>query len=80
MTKVLVLGANGQLERSTTRVFLERGGAQLTLYLRRADRLSNPDPKRVSIVEGDVMDRSMLEAAMADKDVVYANLVGAMEQ
>ncbi len=80
MTKVLILGANGQLARNTTRVFLERGDAQLTLYLRRAHRLSNPGPTRVTIVEGDVLDRSTLEAAMAGKDVVYANLVGAMKQ
>jgi uncharacterized protein YbjT (DUF2867 family) len=50
----------------------------LTLYLRRAKRLSNPDPARVSIVEGDVLDQTMLEAAMRGQDVVYANLAGDM--
>ena len=80
MTNVLILGANGQLARNTTRVFLERSDAKLTLYLRRADRLSNSDPKRITIVEGDVLDRPTLEAAMAGQDVVYANLVGAMEE
>jgi uncharacterized protein YbjT (DUF2867 family) len=80
MTDVLILGANGQLARNTTRVFLRDTDAKLTLYLRRARRLSNPDPDRVTIVEGDVLDRPTLEAAMKGQDVVYANLSGAMRQ
>jgi uncharacterized protein YbjT (DUF2867 family) len=80
MTKVLILGANGQLARNTTKFFLERTDARLTLYLRRASRLRNPDPARVMIVEGDVLDRPTLEAAMQGQDVVYANLAGAMAQ
>jgi uncharacterized protein YbjT (DUF2867 family) len=80
MTDVLILGANGQLARNTTRVFLRDTGARLTLYLRRAGRLKNPDPARVQIVEGDVLDRPRLVAAMKGQDVVYANLAGAMAQ
>jgi uncharacterized protein YbjT (DUF2867 family) len=80
MVNVLILGANGQLARNTTRVFLASGDARLTLYLRRAARLPNPDPDRVRIVEGDVLDRQALQAAMQGQDVVYANLAGPMEQ
>ena len=80
MTRVLILGAHGQLARHTTPVFLRSTDAKLTLYLRRASRLSNPDPKRVTIVEGDVLDRAALEAAMKGQDVVYANLSGAMKE
>ncbi|NOK22506.1 NAD(P)H-binding protein [Corallococcus carmarthensis] len=72
MKNVLILGANGQLARNTTRVFIKNTDARLTLYLRRASRLSNPDPKRVAIVEGDVLDRPTLEAAMKGQDVDYA--------
>jgi uncharacterized protein YbjT (DUF2867 family) len=78
MTRVLILGANGQLARNTTRVFLEDTDVALTLYLRRASRLANPDPGRVAIVEGDVLDKSTLLAAMRGQDVVYANLAGDM--
>jgi uncharacterized protein YbjT (DUF2867 family) len=78
MTRVLILGANGQLARNTTRVFLERTDVAVTLYLRRASRLRNPDPSRASIVEGDVLDGGTLRAAMRGQDVVYANLVGDM--
>jgi uncharacterized protein YbjT (DUF2867 family) len=64
MTSVLILGANGQVARNTTRVFLRDTGAKLMLYLRRASRLVNPDPERVAIVEGDGLDTPTLEAAM----------------
>ena len=78
MTKVLILGANGGLARNTTRALLEGSDATLTLYLRRASRLKNPDPKRATIVEGDVLDRDKLLDAMRGQDVVYANLAGEM--
>jgi uncharacterized protein YbjT (DUF2867 family) len=78
MIKVLILGANGQLARNTTRFLLARPGIDLTLYLRRADRLANPDPRRTRIVEGDVLDDPCLRQAMKGQDVVYANLTGDM--
>jgi len=80
MTRILVLGANGQLARNTMPFFLRHDEVRLTLYLRRAQRIANPDPARVSIVEGDVLDHPTLEAAMRDQDVVYANLAGAMAE
>jgi uncharacterized protein YbjT (DUF2867 family) len=80
MTNVLILGANGQLARHTTRVFLRDTDAKLTLYLRRASRLSNPDPARVTILEGDVLDLPTLTPAMNGQDVVYANLSGTMKE
>jgi len=80
MSKVLVLGANGQVARNTTRVFLRDTDAKLTLYLRRASRLKNADPSRVTIVEGDVLDSKALKPAMKGQDVVYASLAGAMKE
>jgi uncharacterized protein YbjT (DUF2867 family) len=80
MTNVLILGANGRLARNTTRWFLEKTEARLTLYLRRASRLRNPGPARVRIVEGDVLDLPTLQAAMKGQDVVYANLAGPMKR
>jgi len=78
MTRILILGANGQLARNTTAFLLKRNDVALTLYLRRAKRLGNPDPARVSIIEGDVLDQATLETAMRGQDVVYANLAGDM--
>lgn len=78
MTKILILGANGQLARNTTKMLLDRTDAALTLYLRRAHRLANPEPQRVTIVEGDVLDAETLKATMQGQDIVYANLTGDM--
>lgn len=80
MTRIIILGANGQLARNTIPVLLRRPDVTLTLYLRRANRLKNPDPIRVSIVEGDVLDQDALRATVAGHDVVYANLAGDMAQ
>jgi hypothetical protein len=51
VSSILILGANGQLARITTRVLLRETKASLTLYLRRAGRLENPDPTRVKIMD-----------------------------
>jgi uncharacterized protein YbjT (DUF2867 family) len=81
MTKVLILGAHGQIARVATDLFLKETDAQLTLYLRNAKRLRNISHEdRVRAVEGDVLDLETLEAATAGQDVVYANLAGQMEQ
>ena len=64
MTKVLVLGANGQLARNTIPFLLQNPDVMLTLYLRRAQRLENPEPSRVTIVDGDVLDQRALRTAM----------------
>jgi uncharacterized protein YbjT (DUF2867 family) len=80
MPRILILGANGQLARNTTRMLLERSDASLTLFLRRASRLRNPDPKRVAILEGDVLDTRALLEVMPGHDAVYANLSGPMAQ
>ena len=80
MPKILIIGANGQLARTTTSFFLKHPDVHLTLYLPRANRLKNPNPSRVTIVEGDILDIETLRAAMQGQDVVYANLAGAIEE
>jgi uncharacterized protein YbjT (DUF2867 family) len=84
-TRVLILGANGQIARVATDQFLKYTNAQLTLFLRRAGRLKDRlkdsgHADRVRVVEGDVLDRKALAAAMAGQEVVYANLAGQLEQ
>lgn len=80
MSNVLILGANGSVARVAINLFLQETAARLTLYLRHAGRLRNPDPARVRIVEGDVLDTARLTEAMAGQDVVYANLAGDLER
>lgn len=81
MTNILILGANGQIARVATDLFLKQADARLTLYLRNAKRLKiSGHADRVRVVEGDVLDAKTLESAMAGQDVVYANLAGQLEQ
>jgi uncharacterized protein YbjT (DUF2867 family) len=79
ITNILILGAHGQIARVATSLLLERTDAQLTLYLRKAKRLSSLEGNsRVRLVEGDVLDALALDAAMSGQDIVYANLSGDM--
>ena len=81
MTRILIIGAHGQIARVATQLFLERQDAELTLYLRKSARLKAlAKHPRVRIVEGDALDPVALATAMAGQDVVYANLAGSMEQ
>lgn len=81
MTKVLILGAHGQIARVATDLFLSETDVDLTLYLRNARRLrALADNPRVRVLEGDVLDEATLTAAMDGRDVVYANLSGPMER
>jgi uncharacterized protein YbjT (DUF2867 family) len=78
--KVLILGAAGQIAGFAIDLFLERTDAQLTLYLRNAQRLKSLKSNRVTVVEGDVLDQKKLQEAMTGQDVVYANLSGELER
>jgi uncharacterized protein YbjT (DUF2867 family) len=81
MTKVLILGAYGQIARVATDLFLQTTDARVTLYLRAARRLKDLEgAERIRVVEGDVLNASVLQEAMADQDVVYANLAGDLER
>lgn len=81
MTRVLVLGAHGQIARIAIRLLLETTDAQLTLYLRNSRRLNALEGNdRVRLVDGDVLDAATLDAAVAGQDIVYANLSGAMDR
>ncbi len=79
MARILVLGANGEIARFATDLFLKTTDAHLTLFLRHAKRLKSLGD-RVRIVEGDVLDPKALDAVMNGQDVVYANLAGSLEQ
>jgi uncharacterized protein YbjT (DUF2867 family) len=79
MKNVLILGASGSVARTAIDLFLEKRDVQLSLYLRKPSKLKGLDAKRVRLIEGDVLDASNLERAMAGQDVVYANLAGELE-
>lgn len=75
---VLILGANGQIAKIVTDELLNETDYHLTLFLRRANRLSHlANEEQVTLVDGDVLNSEQLEAAMEDQDIVYANLDGS---
>lgn len=76
MNKILILGAAGQIARHAIQQFLEEGSSELTLYLRKSQRLRKLKGDRVEVIEGDVMDTPLLEQSVRGHDVVYANLAG----
>ncbi|MBI5792390.1 MAG: NAD(P)H-binding protein [Rhodocyclales bacterium] len=78
--KILILGAAGQIARFAIDLFLKTSDVELTLYLRRAERMKHLTSPRVRIVEGDVLDKHSLKVVVAGHDVVYANLDGQLEQ
>lgn len=79
MKNILILGANGQIARLVIERLLKETDDRLTLYLRNSQRIKNPDPTRVTIIEGDVNDFESLDIAMKNQDLVYANLGGKFE-
>ena len=79
MTRILIIGAHGQIAQVATRLLLERGGVALTLYLRQSKRLSHlANRAGVRLVEGDAADLEKLMGVIPGHDAVYANLSGAM--
>lgn len=75
MKRVLILGATGSIARIATRMFLNEPEVQLVLYVRNARKLGSVPPG-VAVIEGDVLDKAKLKAAIQGQDVVYANLAG----
>lgn len=80
MTKLLILGANGSVARVAIQRFMEHTDAQLTLYVRDAQKLKHVDTKGARVVAGDVLDTPKLTVAIRGQDVVYANLAGDLER
>lgn len=76
MTNVLILGAHGKIAQLARKQLLQVPNINLSLYLRRANRLTLIAPQREKIIEGDVTDTKTLQAALVGIDVVYANLAG----
>lgn len=79
MTKVLVLGAGGQIARWVIETLAHARDVELTLFLRHPKALSRMAPKNAWVVQGDVLDRERLDEAMADQDLVYVNLAGDLD-
>jgi uncharacterized protein YbjT (DUF2867 family) len=76
MTRVLILGAGGQIARWVITGLADDPALAMTLFLRHPRRLADK-PANAQAVQGDVLDRSKLDNAMAGQHIVYANLTGS---
>ena len=80
MTKLLILGAGGQIAKQVIGLLVNDPGIRLTLYLRHARKLGDVATGRAIIVEADVTDHKKLKEAMQGQDIVYANLDGPVDK
>lgn len=76
MTKIVILGAGGQIARHAIRQFLDLGDVELTLFLRKPADVRDIAGDRARVLKGDVTDTRLLEETVRGQDVVYANLGG----
>lgn len=79
MTKVLILGASGQIARWAVQMLGEHASVEQTLLVRDPRKLVSSEPANAKIVIGDVMDKKLLSQIMEGQDVVYANLAGDVD-
>lgn len=79
-TKVLILGASGQIARWAVQMLGEREGVEQTLLMRDPRKLTGTEPANARIAIGDVMDKKLLSQLMEGQDVVYANLAGDVDK
>ena len=76
MTRVTILGANGQIARLVRQRLTEAADADVILFARNAHRLGEASV-REKIIEGDATSESAVTAAIEGSDIVYANLSGS---
>lgn len=79
MTKVLILGASGQIARWAVQMLGEHKDIEQTLLVRDPKKLSSHEPANARVVIGDVMNKKLLASIMEGQDVVYANLAGDID-
>ena len=79
MTKVLILGASGQIAQWAVQMLGKRKDVEQTLLVRDPKKLNGHEPSNAKVVIGDVMDRKLLAQIMEGQDVVYANLAGEVD-
>lgn len=76
MTNVLILGASGQIAQWVVKALSGHPNLSQTLLLRDPKRLTGQEPANSKVIIGNVLDKKLLNQAMAGQDIVYANLSG----
>ena len=76
MKNVLILGATGQIAQQAIPMLAQQSDVTLTLFARNKRKLEGHAPQQAKLVQGNVLNRDELAAAMQGQDMVYANLTG----
>lgn len=76
MTNVLILGASGQIAQWVVKALSSHPNLSQTLLLRDPKKLTGQEPANSKVIIGNVLDKKLLNQAMAGQDIVYANLSG----
>jgi uncharacterized protein YbjT (DUF2867 family) len=79
MKNVLIIGASGGIAQLVTGMLIEQGDVNLTLFLRKANRLNKNVASKCKVIEGDAHDKAVLKTAVQGQDIVYINLAGDLE-
>ncbi len=76
MSNVLILGASGQIAQWVVKALSGHPNLSQTLLLRDPKKLTGQEPANSKVIIGNVLDKKLLNQAMAGQDIVYANLSG----
>ncbi len=79
MTRLLIIGAGGQIARHVIESLAGSDSIALKLLLRDVRKLRCAVPSNARVVEADVMDETALGEAMAGQDLVYVNTAGEID-
>jgi uncharacterized protein YbjT (DUF2867 family) len=78
--KIIILGAAGAIAQHVTEFLITNKNIELTLLARNTNHIKQFANAQTKIIEGDVLNEKQLNDAIAGKDIVYANLAGAVDK
>lgn len=76
MTRILIIGASGQISQEAIDLYLENTDFDLTLLARNVSKLPAYDSNRVTVIEGDATDKNAVLKALEDVDTVFVSSTG----
>lgn len=76
MTRIAIIGAAGRSARQALHRIRTQPGAELTLFIRRPDRISDLSTTGMRVISGDARDDSAVAEAVRGQDIVVVALGG----
>ncbi|MEY8371458.1 SDR family oxidoreductase [Aerococcaceae bacterium 50-4] len=76
MTKILIIGASGQISQEAIDLYLQNTDFELSLFARNVEKLPSYDSNQVTIVQGDATDKNAVLNALDNVDLVFVSSTG----